>query len=222
MISSTIVGRYDFVDFVTGEPKSFSFNDKGGSTVNMYTRRTVNRSRGVIPVYLGTVNEYTNLTAQNGFNTDFRSIANGATALRTSPPMFETIYGGVRISILDGLPEGITWEFENDEVIFRGRDVQAIPPYILSAIRNPTCENYPVTATINNLRCYFRIRAERISNPELYNSTWLYYFIVRTNWSIIRDAFISNASSTFFSFDQKNFVSGENFINTHKANGYYL
>jgi hypothetical protein len=209
---------YDFTDFITGERKRFNFSERGGSTVSMYTRNTVNVCREVIPVHLGTINAFDS----ESFRTNFVSIPNGATYIKTSPVSFDTIYGPIRIRILDSLPEGITWRSETGAgIVFRGTNIQAIPQNVLTALQNPTNENYPVTELINNGRCYFRIKAERIQHPE-FNSTWLYYFTVRTNWSIIRDTFISNTSSTFFSFDQKNFVSGEDFISTQKLNGYYL
>jgi hypothetical protein len=211
------VQRLDFTDFVTGEPKSFSYNERGGSSLSMYTRRLANSSPGVIPVYLGTINEYTGTT----LNTSFRSIPLGATLVKSTVSIFLNQFGPIRIRVLDGLPEGITWSYFDGEVTFVGRNVQSLPSDVLSALRNPSYDNYPVNSRINNL-CYFRIRAERINSPEVHYSTWIYYFRVRIDWSTIRDTFISNTSPTFFSFDQKNFVTGEQFIQEQKSNGYYL
>jgi len=221
-MTTTPLSTFQFTDFVTGEPKTFSYNDRGGSTLSMFTNNRINTSLGVAPVYLGTINHYN--TVSDMRRGVWTSISLGATIRRTAPggPIGELTYGSYRISILDGLPTGLSYRVENDEVVFYGNDIQSIPPEIQQVIDNPTTDNYPVNMVINNLRCYFRIRAERISFPDTLYSTWLYYFIVRTNWSTIRDAFIGNMPCNNFSFDQIHTVSNQEFIDTQKADGYYL
>ena len=216
------LSSYQFPDFVTGETKTFSYNDRGGSTLSMFTNNRINTSSGVVPVYLGTINHYNSVTDMRRGVWTSNSL--GATVRRTAPggPIGEITYGGYTIRILDGLPEGVSYRIENDEIIFYGNDIQPIPPSALSVIENPTTENYPVNMVINNLRCYFRIRAERTAYPDTLYSTWLYYFIVRTNWSIIRDAFIQNIPGNNFSFDQYNVVTNQQFIDEQKEDGYYL
>ena len=220
MTSPIPTGTFYFTDFATGEPKSFSYDDRGGNTLQMFTQGRVNTMRGVVPVYLGAVNHYNDIATYRGGT--WYSNSGGATVLRMGSALAEMSYGGYRITVLDGLPEGLSYEVENDEVISSGNDIQPIPPSILASIENPTNDNYPVNTTINNLRCYFRIRAERLSMPEVRYSTWLYYFTVRTNWSAIRDAFIRNMPCNNYSFDQYNVVTNQQFIDRQKEDGYYL
>lgn len=213
------IPRIDYTDFITGVPKSFASSDRGGQTLSMYTKYASNRSAGVVPIYLGTITNN---------RVPFRSVSQGATVISTAPGsqggagiLLELILGAARISVLDGIPEGLTWRVVPSEgVIFSGNNVQTIPANVRSAINNPGPDNYPVNTSLNNSRCYFRIRATRSNFPQ-YTSTWLYYFIVRTNWTDIRDAFISNIGDSVFSFDQKNTVTAREFIAQQKANGNY-
>lgn len=197
------MSTFQYKDYLTGEDKSFdTVLSHNGDAAWMYTKGLIPNYSSILlsPIFVG------NLYPNKSFISNNNSITFG-----NKINIF--ISGGFDVIVLDSLPIGLSPIISTNSAAIKGTNSQ------INFFDIPDSK-YP-TSISNYNRCYFKMRIQSRNFPDIYYAEWLYYIVVRYDWSSLRDAYIL-ASNEKFSFDEKNIINNIDFINSNKQKGYYL